>query len=474
MACEDGPDKLDVGDISEELSISYVGKLDSWQTIEFEEIQTRVFTYEFDVIPNDNNINAVVGLSSSVDVTDYESLSIILKFDESGIIESYNGDVEDHHAEVKYYSGQQYHVRMEVDVFEKIYTISVTDSHLNTFIVARDYTFRQKSANLKAMTLYAEGTNLEKSVTHSVFNIVLTSHSQTSELSFVHQGAVTMVEGAYRQISLKALDPLEGSVSIEVGDLPEYASFEDLGGGEGLLTFQPRQQCDHCDIGTEIIKFYGRTDGSASSLDIMVEVTEPNIQLADVADTEVMFGEFAKEPASPNPSLIDTQIIIGGGVSWLDPENDIYDLTGVFPFEIPDMQPGERFTFAALNMFVKDISPWAVQDYDLYGLPYRTSEFVLGKDYYQGTYDGDPNATALQQRFAYEKTEKDASIFTSSEGGQAVMDYLNAQLDAGAQPGDFVFFRVSVSVDDAPTFGRVILWSADQASKAPRLLYDIN
>ncbi|MEP2026208.1 MAG: hypothetical protein ABJH98_17190 [Reichenbachiella sp.] len=453
---------------------SYTSKFNAWQTLAFDEMQTGTLTYEFDMIPSKDNIDAVVGLTNVSAVTDYSALSAIVRFDRTGIIDSYNDGFYDHDAEVQYTAGAQYHVRMEVDIFQKLYSVFVTDPNLNEFKVAEDYVFRNKSANLTAMALVAGDWELDDPGTHRVFNTKLTSHTQNLKPSFEEVDDILLVEGAYHEVLVKATDPLGDDVTLEAKFLPRYARFEDLGGGQGLLTLNPYQDCSQCDVGDVEIEIIASSLSASNSQLIDVSVIKAEILLGHIGDAEVWFGDFANNPANVNPWRNDSQIIIGGGSNWQDPENDIYDLTGVFPFEIPDMEPGERFTYAALNMFVKDISPWAVQDYDLYGLPYRSDEYVLGTDYYQGAYNGDPNATALQQRFAYEKTASDATLFTSSEGSQAVMDYLNAQLDAGAQPGDFVYFRISVSVDDAETFGRIILWSADVASKAPRLLYDIN
>ncbi|WP_420582321.1 hypothetical protein [Reichenbachiella sp.] len=453
---------------------TFTSKFNDWQTLAFDEMQTGTFTFEFDMIASKDNIDAVVGLTNSSAVTNYSALSAIVRFDRSGVIDAYNDGFYDHEAEVNYTAGATYHVRMEVDVFQKLYSVYVTDKNLNEFKVAENYTFRNKAANLTAMALVAGDWQLDDPGTHRVFNTQLTSHTQNLKPSIKNIEDVLMVEGAFQQVLVETSDPFGGAVTLEAKFLPRYASFEDLGNGQGLLTLNPYQDCSECDVGDVEIEIVASSLSASNSQIVKVSVIKAEILMGHIGDAEVWFGEYANDPANVNPWRNDTQIIIGGGSNWQDPDNDIYDLTGVFPFEIPDMQPGERFTFAALNMFVKDISPWAVQEYDLYGLPYRTSEFVLGTDYYQGTYNGDPNATALQQRFANEKTASDATLFTSTEGSQAVLDYLNAQLVAGAQPGDFVFFRISVSVDDAPTFGRIIMWSSDVASKAPRLLYDIN
>ncbi|MEP0938046.1 MAG: hypothetical protein ABJH57_09575 [Cyclobacteriaceae bacterium] len=450
---------------------SYSSKLNLWQTIAFDDVQTGEFTFEYDMIASQDGIDAVTGLTNVGAVTQYSDMSAIVRFDRTGIIDAFDNTFYSHVDELTYTAGLTYHVRIDVDVFAKLYDVHVTDPDGTEFTIAEDFTFRNKSSNLTGFALVAGDYELENPGTHRVLNAHLESHSQNLKPSFEEILDQVYLQGTTNQLLVKATDPFGKDISLEVNNLPRFAKFEETGNGEGLLTFSPYGECGGCDLGVYNIEIIASSQADSNTKTVKISVIDAQLWKADIADVDVRYGSFAYDPPRPNTWTTDGTIIVGGGSNWEDPENDIYDMAGVFPFEIPQIEDGERFVFASFKATVKDISPWAIQNYDLYGIPYRPEFYVLGTDYYQGVYDGDANATAIQQKFA-DQTAAKGPISTSVAGETALVTYLNQQLDNGAKPGDFVFLRINVDVDDATTFGRIILWSAD-SGVGPEMIYAV-
>ena len=142
----------------------------------------------------------------------------------------------------------------------------------------------------------------------------------------------------------------------------------------------------------------------------------------------------------------------------------------VIPFTLPSL-PAGGFTTANLNVNV--LSTGGAQtnplNADLYGLPFRTAaaaaaDGVVLTTMFHADSAPDANATLIADDFLTPTTGNGVSVDTDGTADQALVDYLNAQVAAGAVAGDYVYLRLS---PDAPApIGAATTWVVSSAVDA--------
>ena len=433
----------------------FTSKINQWQSVLIPQgTQTGTFTAEFDMIPSKDIMDGIVGILDGVS-TGYSSNSVIVRLNSSGKIDAYSDAGYAAENELTYHAGMTYHVKIDVNAVMMTYDVYVTEQGGSEVVIAKDYKFRRKITHLDYWSMVAGDWNLDDPGTHRILNMEFTTHTQNEAPVFTPVENIVVNEGASVEVKIEAVDPLGGALKLEAMNLPRFATFVDNGFGKGLITFNPYKDCGGCDLGVHDIKITATNSKESTDLDFTVEVVDPNATIkiiSDAADVDVFFGP-KKDPAEPFGWTGNVELLVGGGVNWQDAD-DVYDMAAVMPFQIPEIPDGKQFATATFTANLNNVVSWAWQDYDLYGIPFRSSPTVVGTDYYQGVYDGDATATAIQQKWAVKETPVGMNT-TTDAGNAALVDYLNAQLANGAKSGDFVFLRVSVSVDDAPTYGRI-------------------
>ncbi|MCH6256884.1 fibronectin type III domain-containing protein [Puniceicoccaceae bacterium K14] len=130
-----------------------------------------------------------------------------------------------------------------------------------------------------------------------------------------------------------------------------------------------------------------------------------------------------------------TYLRIGGGYN---PE----DSAGVYLFQLPTINSSDVVSSANLSFKLTRNSNPPVGNADVYGLPYRGSNQVLGSDFYSGSYGGDANATALQDDILVSSSPL-GWYFTDPVGDANLATYLNQQIANGASTGDWIAIRMN-------------------------------
>lgn len=147
-----------------------------------------------------------------------------------------------------------------------------------------------------------------------------------------------------------------------------------------------------------------------------------------------------------------------------------YQLEAAFVFQLPTLLPGQTFTSANFNTFVD--STTAITGDPLYfnigveGLNARPTSTVSNSDYY---FDGSSTGTAgtlIQSSFVPSGATATGTYTTSSAGSANLTSYLNAQ--AAANPGAYVFLRLTPSSDPSTTPSGVNFASADNSNVLER------
>ncbi|WP_372936977.1 T9SS type A sorting domain-containing protein [Seonamhaeicola sp.] len=128
--------------------------------------------------------------------------------------------------------------------------------------------------------------------------------------------------------------------------------------------------------------------------------------------------------------------------------------SAILPFQLPERPSGNEVVLASLKVNVHYVRNWITSNIDLYGLPYSSSNTLNPSDHYDDVYNTLRGTdTAIQDDFitrietvgtAY---TPDREVVTSNLGNEALINYINAQYNAGATEGDYIFLRLNI---DAP------------------------
>jgi chitodextrinase len=168
-----------------------------------------------------------------------------------------------------------------------------------------------------------------------------------------------------------------------------------------------------------------------------------------VTTSSVVVSTYTVGGASEDRGLSDN-----GSTDWIYESNcrvggasGSNDRAMVFVFVLPTLAAGEVITDADLSFNLESIANTPNGNADLYGLPYQTSLSIGSSQYYDGTFDGDAGAEGIEGAILTPSSTSGA-ISTSSTGDANLVDYLNAQYDAGAEGGDYVLIRLNSSVSN--------------------------
>lgn len=151
---------------------------------------------------------------------------------------------------------------------------------------------------------------------------------------------------------------------------------------------------------------------------------------------------------SGSPS--ELTLFVGGR----DANHDSNTSSAILPFKLPARGVGKVVTEASLKINIHYVRHWISSNIDLYGLPYQSTNTISSSDHFDQAYSlSNGTDTAIQDDFAT-RTETlgqdftpDREVLTNTSGNTALVSYLNAQYDAGASEGDYVFLRLNI---DAP------------------------
>lgn len=183
-------------------------------------------------------------------------------------------------------------------------------------------------------------------------------------------------------------------------------------------------------------------------------------------------------PVDLRPDPEDRVIAFNGGTPVLQDANiggaNVGDAEGgtnyVIPFRLPALPMGG---FTAANLRIRVIATAGAGtnpiNGDLYGLPFRAAANVMAGDVVQTSMFHadtavDTAATLLVDNFLTGTTGTGVNVETDAAGDTAIINYLNAQVTAGAVAGDIVYLRLSP--DAVPPIGAGYTWTVEAAVDA--------
>ncbi|MEP4534427.1 MAG: choice-of-anchor Q domain-containing protein [Cyclobacteriaceae bacterium] len=146
--------------------------------------------------------------------------------------------------------------------------------------------------------------------------------------------------------------------------------------------------------------------------------------------------------------------------------------SAIIPFEIPEIPEGSEITDASLKIYVSYGREWTNCNVDLYGLSFQTTSAISSDDYYSGVFGvGNGSDFGIEDDFFAKNVDPgnlDTERFeeTSTEANLKLVTYIKEQLTAGAQPGDYLFLRLSVDLPDMTGYHYFKVEDADSEKPA--------
>ncbi len=118
--------------------------------------QSDDFYVEFDVKPNGDFMNGVLGVSNE-GVTAFGEISCVIQFASEGVLKVYNGTkgyMADN--EVTYYGERTYHFKMNISLKNKTYDVIVSSEGGEAILLATGYSFRKSNSSLNNFVIRSE------------------------------------------------------------------------------------------------------------------------------------------------------------------------------------------------------------------------------------------------------------------------------------------------------------------------------
>jgi len=120
--------------------------------------QTGIFTAKMDIIPQGDNMNAIVGLSNGT-ASAFSHLACILQLDVDGLFRARNGGTYTAVTSQNYLGGASYHVEFVVDLGTHTYDVYVTPEGGSQVMIANKYAFRTEQSSVVQLNNYAKQIN---------------------------------------------------------------------------------------------------------------------------------------------------------------------------------------------------------------------------------------------------------------------------------------------------------------------------
>ena len=150
----------------------------------------------------------------------------------------------------------------------------------------------------------------------------------------------------------------------------------------------------------------------------------------------------------------ESSLFIGGR----DVNHDGNTTSAILPFRLPKRPTGQNVIDASLKVNLHYVKEWITSNIDLYGLPFSTSVALNSSDHFDGAFTTTNGTdTGIQDNYIT-RIEANGSVFTperkvltNSTGKSALVNYITAQYDAGANEGDYIFLRLNIDVPINPS-----------------------
>ena len=302
-------------------------------------------------------------------------------------------------------------------------------------------------------------------------------------------GNQAMIEKATLQLDFSASTSNSDAITFTAVNLPNFGVLTDNGNNTAKIVLTPavNDAGDYQNI--TIVADNGRSTTSQSfALTVSPNSSgEPTTEytitptgdgiISDVAN----IAEGNTNPWTNGNSIDGTSVLkLGQSASNGDP----FTTNAIIPFKLPVRPQGKLVTSANLKINIAYIRHWVSSDIDLYGLPYSSSNTISPSNFYDGNYpDATSTVTGIQDAFVVRDVTgseptgtlilTDREVNSNENGNEALVAYINAQYDAGAVSGDYIFLRLSVDATSGSTGAHYYGISDESTAEAPVLTLEI-
>lgn len=289
-------------------------------------------------------------------------------------------------------------------------------------------------------------------------------------------GNITIEENEVQNIMVNTTDANGDALTITASNVPSFVSFLDNGDGTATITLNPVVG-DEGVYSNIIIQVSDGTLTDSETISITVTKLNTLIEIIATGATGyvsdpaiVIDGEPYQPPGSPppppvvtrNPEILDEMKI---GASDVVGEPNL--TSAILPFQLPARPSGTTIQDIELSVFVSFGREWCNSKVDLYGLPYQNASTLFSADYYSGTFGDNQNgrgAIGLEEDILV-KTNPfsllDTQRWVSTTNSSDIAAYIDAQYDAGAVAGDWIFFRFTVNNVTSQTYHYFVIDGGD-------------
>ncbi|WP_412071671.1 discoidin domain-containing protein [Reichenbachiella sp.] len=240
-------------------------------------------------------------------------------------------------------------------------------------------------------------------------------------------GHQSVDEDATLNVSITATDTDNDNLTITATGLPTFASLTSNGNGSSTLAISPASG----------------DDGVYSNIVISVtDGTDTDSETITITVNEVVQGQSFTIYAHAD----DQEVRTNGTTQWVGQTtarvggaSSAYDAGLIMPFQLPALPAGHEVAQASfsMNLVAKVNSP--VGNMNLSGVTYRSTSGVQVADY-------TASSTLIETGYI---TSSTAAGVVSITDDQQLADFINAQYDAGAVAGDYVFFKIESDIDES-------------------------
>ncbi len=150
--------------------------------------QNGKFTATFDAIPNGNNMDGVIGLSSQL-ASKFTDLAAIVRFNTNGNIDARNGSSYQAQTAIPYTAGNTYTFRLAIDIPNHSYDIYVTPQGSSEKTVGLGYAFRTEQStatDLNYINAFADAGS------ETLSNTSIQSNSPTTSTTNIQTSSSTV------------------------------------------------------------------------------------------------------------------------------------------------------------------------------------------------------------------------------------------------------------------------------------------
>ena len=299
-------------------------------------------------------------------------------------------------------------------------------------------------------------------------------------------GNQAMIEEATLQLDFSASTTNSDAITFTVANLPSFGAFKDNSDNTGEIVFTPavNDAGDYQNI--TIIADNGRSTTS-QSFQLSVSPDSNGQPTTEYKITPTGDGIISHvdniDAVNPSPYLpgnsIDGTTVLKVGKSGSG--GGSFSTNAIIPFKLPVRPAGKLVTAANLKVNIAYMRDWISSDLDLYGLPYNASNSISSNDFYDGNYtDYTGTATKIQDAYFVRDVPTgpgailvDREANSNTVGSTTLVAYINAQYDAGAVSGDYIFLRISVDGTSGSAPGNYYGISDESTDEAPQLTLEI-